>query len=305
MNIGLLLGLGVGLGMVLVTTRLAALGPPTLADRLALHLRRPASDAPLLDGVSSTVEGLLGPSVRAAAARLERVVGGGDSVQRRLLQAGGTLDLQGFRIQQVLWAAAFFGGSLMLSLAMLAAGSARSPGLLLVFTASMAVAGILARDQALGRQIRRREQRIVSELPTVADLLAVSVAAGESPSAALERTARVTRGELGHELDLVLNDVRSGTGLVASLDSMSRRVRVPAVTRFVDGIAVAVERGTPLADVLRAQAADAREVRKRTLMEVGGRKEILMLVPVVFLVLPVTVLFALYPGIAHFDVIAP
>lgn len=305
MNIGLLLGLGVGLGMVLVTTRLAALGPPTLADRLALHLRRPASDAPLLDGVSSTVEGLLGPSVRAAAARLERVVGGGDSVQRRLLQAGGTLDLQGFRMQQVLWAAAFFGGSLMLSLAMLAAGSARSPGLLLVFTASMAVAGILARDQALGRQIRRREQRIVSELPTVADLLAVSVAAGESPSAALERTARVTRGELGHELDLVLNDVRSGTGLVASLDSMSRRVRVPAVTRFVDGIAVAVERGTPLADVLRAQAADAREVRKRTLMEVGGRKEVLMLVPVVFLVLPVTVLFALYPGIAHFDVIAP
>lgn len=305
MNIGMLLGLGMGLGMVLVTTRLAALGPPSLADRLALHLRRPASDAPLMDGVSSTVEGLLGPSVRAAAARLERVVGGGDSVQRRLLQAGGTLDLQAFRMQQVLWAAAFFGGSLLLSLAMLAAGSARSPGLLLVFTASMAVAGILARDQALGRQIRRREQRIVSELPTVADLLAVSVAAGESPSAALERTARVTRGELGHELDLVLNDVRSGTGLVASLDSMSRRLRVPAVTRFVDGIAVAVERGTPLADVLRAQAADAREVRKRTLMEVGGRKEVLMLVPVVFLVLPVTVLFALYPGIAHFDVIAP
>ena len=50
------------------------------------------------------------------------------------------------------------------------------------------------------------------------------------------------------------------------------------MTRFVDGIAVAVERGTPLADVLRSQAADAREVRKRTLMEIGGRKEILMLV---------------------------
>jgi tight adherence protein C len=90
-----------------------------------------------------------------------------------------------------------------------------------------------------------------------------------------------------------------------ALDAMSHRVAVPAVTRFVDGITVAVDRGTPLADVLRAQASDAREVRKRTLMDVGGRKEILMLVPVVFLVLPVTVLFALYPGLAHFDVIAP
>lgn len=306
MTVGLLLGLGFGFGVLLVAARLSTLGPPSLADRVSLHLRRPESDAPLMDGgLSSTVEGLLSPYVRSAAIRLERIVGGGPSVQRRLLQAGGTLDLQGFRMQQVLWAAGFFGAALMLSLTMVAAGSARSPGLLLVFTAGMAVAGVLARDQALSREIRRREARIVSELPTVADLLAVSVAAGESPSAALERTARVTRGELGHELDLVLNDVRSGAGLVASLDAMSRRVCVPAVTRFVDGIAVAVERGTPLADVMRAQAADAREVRKRTLMEIGGRKEILMLVPVVFLVLPITVLFALFPGLAHFDVIAP
>jgi len=31
-------------------------------------------------------------------------------------------------------------------------------------------------------------------------------------------------------------------------------------------------------------------------MEQGGKKEIAMMVPVVFLVLPVTVLFAVYPG---------
>ncbi|HYN30253.1 MAG TPA: hypothetical protein VES95_10355 [Dermatophilaceae bacterium] len=31
-------------------------------------------------------------------------------------------------------------------------------------------------------------------------------------------------------------------------------------------------------------------------MEEGGRKEILMMVPVVSLILPVTVLFAVYPG---------
>ena len=32
-------------------------------------------------------------------------------------------------------------------------------------------------------------------------------------------------------------------------------------------------------------------------METGGKKEIAMMVPVVFLLLPVTVLFALFPGI--------
>ena len=33
-------------------------------------------------------------------------------------------------------------------------------------------------------------------------------------------------------------------------------------------------------------------------MEAGGKKEIAMMVPVVFLVLPVTVLFAVFPGFA-------
>jgi hypothetical protein len=46
-----------------------------------------------------------------------------------------------------------------------------------------------------------------------------------------------------------------------------------------DGLVVAVERGTPLGDVLRAQAADVREQHKRDLIEAGGRREVLMLVP--------------------------
>ena len=71
----------------------------------------------------------------------------------------------------------------------------------------------------------------------------------------------------------------------------------PALARFVDGIVVAVERGTPLAEVLRAQAQDVREERASRGHGAGGRrKEIAMMVPVVFLVLPVTVVFAVYPG---------
>lgn len=305
---GALLGLVASLGLLLVVVRLPALGPLSLSERLVAHLgpraRVGGADAPDLT-VSSTMEGLARPYLLRAAAALERLLGGGGSVQRRLLRAGSDLDLAGFRVEQVLWGAGLFAVAVAASLAVVAAGSARSPGLLLVFCLGMAVGGVLLRDQQLSRSVRAREERILSELPTVADLLAVSVAAGESPAAALERVSRITRGDLGHELALTLADVRAGSGLVAALDGMAQRVAVPAVTRFVDGIAVAVERGTPLAEVLRSQAADAREVRKRTLMEIGGRKEVQMLVPVVFLVLPVTVLFALYPGLAQFTVITP
>ena len=306
MTSGVLAGAGVGLGVWIVVARLSMLGPPGLADRVLLHLRRPSVDGPLLGtGVSATVEGLVRPYAQRAAAHLERVLGGGASVQRRLHRAGSPLSLQDFRVQQVVWAALFTAGAMAVSLALIASGSARSPGLLLLFSAGMGVAGVIARDQVLSRDIRSREARILAELPTVADLLAISVTAGEAPTGALERTSRIAKGELGAELSRVLADVRSGRSLVASLDAMSARLAVPALSRFTDGITVAVERGTPLADVLRAQAADAREVRTRTLMEIGGRKEILMLVPVVFLVLPVTILFALFPGLVHFDVVAP
>ena len=56
-------------------------------------------------------------------------------------------------------------------------------------------------------------------------------------------------------------------------------------------------RGAPLAHVLQDQAVDAREDAKRALIEAAGRKEILMLLPLVFLILPLSVLFAVFPGI--------
>ena len=102
---------------------------------------------------------------------------------------------------------------------------------------------------------------------------------------------------MGQELAETLGRARAGTPLVEALQGLVERTSLAPLARFVDGLVVALERGTPLAEVLRAQAADVREAGKRELLDSGGRKEIAMMVPVVFLVLPVTVLFALFPGL--------
>ena len=60
--------------------------------------------------------------------------------------------------------------------------------------------------------------------------------------------------------------------------------------------------GAPLAEVLRAQAADVRDAAKRELMESAGRKEIGMMVPLVFGVLPLTVIFAAFPAVVALDI---
>jgi tight adherence protein C len=159
------------------------------------------------------------------------------------------------------------------------------------------VGGILGRDWWLTQQVQKREELLLAEFPVVAELLALAVTAGESPTAAIARVTRLSGGELARELGAALGRARAGVPLMDALQQVADQTSLDPLARFIDGLLVAIERGTPLAEVLRAQAADVREAGKRRLLEAGGRKEIAMMVPVVFLVLPVTVLFALFPGL--------
>ncbi|HEX5995409.1 MAG TPA: type II secretion system F family protein [Jiangellales bacterium] len=306
---GAILGAAFGAGLLLAWSALPLRRRPLLEGRLVPYLPRlpehPALSPERIVTPFPTLERLLRPYLTRGAALLERVLGGGTSVRRRLTQAGDPMTVQEFRVDQVVWGAAGFGLGAAVSIILQAGGQVRSPLVLLVFSASAGAAGVVARDQRLTREVRRREQRILAEFPAVADLLALAVAAGEGPVGALERVAKVSSGELGRELGRALADARAGATLVQALDGIGDRTSLPPLARFADGIAVAVERGTPLADVLRAQAADVREARKRHLMEVGGRKEIAMMIPVIFLVLPVTILFALYPGLIQISTIVP
>jgi tight adherence protein C len=307
---GALLGLVAAMGALLAIASSPPMRRVRLDDRLAPYLRDTPRPSRLLAARQTrtpfpTLERLLGPVLRDLAVRVDRAIGGTASVRRRLDQSGRDVTVEEFRVEQVLWGA---GGLLVgLFLAVLAAsrGSRTSPLGFLILAAVLSLGGVLARDRALSAAVNRREIRIINEFPTIAELLALAVGAGEGPVAALERVAGLARGELPRELARALAEARAGASVVNALEAMAARTSLPALARFVDGMAIAVQRGTPLADVLRAQATDVREMGRRTLLEAGGRKEIAMLVPVVFLVLPVTVIFALFPGFYSLQLAVP
>lgn len=297
---GAALGLVAGLGAVLAVRRVPMLRRPTFDDRLAPYLRVGSRSSRLLEDQRTatpfpTLERVLGPLVVDVARRLERLLGGGGSVRKRLDRAGSSTTLEQFRAEQVLWGAVGLQVSLAAGFLVLARGNG-DPVPLLILCLLAGAAGVVGREQWLGRQVARREQRMMTEFPTVAELLALAVAAGEGAAGALERVTRISSGELARELRRALSDARAGANLVVALHGVAERTALPPLARFVDGVAIAVERGTPLADVLRAQAVDVREAGRRNLLEAGGRKEIAMMLPVVFLVLPVTIIFALFPG---------
>jgi tight adherence protein C len=296
---GVLVSALFGLGAWVALVSSPPLRRPRLDDRLAPYLRDTSRPSRLLDQSRAltpfpTVERLLRPLLQESGRLLDRTLGGVVSAQRRLDQLGRGQTLQEFRAEQVLWGGAGLLAGLLVSVLLAARGA--EPVGLVVLVLLAGVGGVLGRDRWLSRQVRRREERMAAEFPTVAELLAMAVTAGEGALGALERVARTSRGELSAELRRALADARAGTPLVQALDRVGARTSMPALARFVEGVAVAVERGTPLADVLRAQAVDVRESGRRQLLEAGGRKEIAMMVPVVFLVMPVTVVFALFPG---------
>ena len=303
---GALLGLVAGSAVLLVWSRVGAIRRPQLAVRVLPYLRDlpPFAQSPAASPVRPGLLGpVLGPLVDTGADWVERVMGGAASVRRRLECAGLDLTVHDFRVQQVLWGLVGFAATAAYGvLRSFGGGDTVSSALLCAVGLAL---GVIGRDYHLSGQVRDRERRILLEFPAVAEMLALAVAAGEAPVAALDRVCRRSGGELSRELSLVLADVRTGSPVGDAFDQWAARSGQPVVARFAQGIAVAVERGTPLADVLHAQAADVREAGRRELIEAAARKEVFMMVPVVFLVLPVTVFFAFWPGVVGLSLTTP
>jgi tight adherence protein C len=302
---GAVLGLVAGLGLWTMMGAVPRFRRARLLDRVAPHVLDVSEGARRHLALTTVhplpVLGTLGaPAVVPLRRWLARVLGGAERIERLLGQAGSAEDVERHRSRQlvglVLGAAA---GAVIAA----AAGSAAlltgtiPQAQLVALPVVAAVAGLIACDSALQRRAKRRIARISAELPTVLEFLALSLAAGEGLLDALRRVARVGSGELAGELGRVVADVGTGIAVTRAFDDLARRLALPSVSRLVDQLAGSLERGTPLAEVLRAQAQDAREVAKRELLESAGRKEVGMLVPLVFLILPLTIVFALFPGV--------
>jgi tight adherence protein C len=281
--LGMLLGLTAGVGLVLVLGYAPPFRSVRLVDRLAPYVHDTPPPSRLLGtatepGMLAAVRRVFGPVLGDGARFVDKFLGGRAAVRRRLDALGGSSTVEDFRIEQVVW-----GGLGLLGAAVLATvGSVLAGGVNVLSVGLLCLAGVvggvLGRDWWLTQQVQRRETLLLAEFPVVAELLALAVTAGESPVAAIARVSRLSGGELARELGGALGRARAGVPLVDALQEVADRTSLEPLARFIDGLLVAIERGTPLAEVLRAQAADVREAGKRRLLEAGGRKEIQMMV---------------------------
>ena len=288
------LGSALGIGICLLLSLAPRWGAPTLAHRIAPYIRDVTDPRGLgLAPVASAPGAALAWSTLQR--RFARVVGGDESIRRRLTQAGRAMDASAFRGRQLAWSIVGLaaGGLVVVVAVLLGRGS---PSLVLL-PPLVAVGAALCCDAWLTHVARARVARVREELPTVLEFVALCLAAGEGILDSLRRVSEVGAGELTAELRGVIVAVGTGSSLSESLTRLAAGLEIPALSRSIDQLVAAIERGAPLAHVLQAQALDAREDAKRALIERAGRKEIYMLFPLVFLILPLSVLFAVFPGI--------
>jgi len=296
-----------GTGILVATSAHPRLRRPRLRRRLTPYLGAVGPRRSALLDVGAPASGavaVLGPVRHALGARLQTLAGDGRDVDERLRAAGSELDASSFRAEQVTWALVGLLGGVALGLLLAAAGRSVSATLVLGLGGVGAIGGIVARDRSLSRAVDRRRAAVRAALPTMVDLVCLAVTAGESLRGALELVASTAGGPLGDELRRVLRTARGGVPLLDALATSGRALDLAPFDRFVAAVGAAQERGVPLADALRTLAFDLRASSTRDLIEVAGRKQVSMLVPVVVLILPVAMVFAFYPGVVAIRTLA-
>lgn len=230
-----------------------------------------------------------------------RILGRPDrtKVRVRLTQIGRENEYESFRLKQLVTATA--AGSISIALGYVVSGSTSVAAIFSAATAMLAFAYV---DRKLTRDVKLHRARLESEFAPVVEMLTLSLSAGETPLGAMNRIADRSDGVLAKEFGRVVAEVRDGAPFHSALDSMGFRTDCVVIRRFVDALITAMLRGAPLVDVLQRHALEARSTQRNVLLDKAGKAEISMMIPVVFLILPISVLFALWPSVTNLNLFA-
>jgi tight adherence protein C len=161
------------------------------------------------------------------------------------------------------------------------------------------VLGAVAPDLWLRSRISSRKHTIVRELPDMLDMLTISVEAGLGFDSALAKLVRTSRGPLAEEFGRVLQEIQAGSSRKEALRAMAERVDTPELSTFVASIIQADMFGVSIVQVLRAQSADMRLRRRQRAEEVAQRAPVKMVFPIVFCILPATLIVVAGPAVVR------
>jgi tight adherence protein C len=142
-----------------------------------------------------------------------------------------------------------------------------------------------------------KNDELLLELPQHLELLAANLSAGQGFMEALSAQSQSARGKFADHLRRLEKRLRFGSSLEAALRALAEESRSDSVTEFANKVELSLIRGTPLADQMSLLADATRTKLRLQILRKAGKNELLMLIPLVFLILPVTIGFAIFPSL--------
>ena len=144
---------------------------------------------------------------------------------------------------------------------------------------------------------RNQDLDFLFQLPDFLDLFSVALSSGESVHSALSRVVPRMHGVVASEFEQLLLALELGSDFESELTQMSIRNSNNPLSEVANRLLLAIRRGSPIAQLLTNQAAFVRNDLHNQMLKQSGRNETRMLIPLVFLILPVTILFAIFPSL--------
>lgn len=154
-------------------------------------------------------------------------------------------------------------------------------------------------DRVLGMLFASKAdlKQIDLEIADFAQCLGLLLGNGLPVNVAIGWLAPRASGLIATEFQKITLSLDLGADLLAELAKLSKRLPNQQLVELCEKLSVAILRGAPVSSQVISQAGAARAMLHRQLLKQAGSNETKMLIPVILLILPVTVLFAIFPSI--------
>lgn len=116
-------------------------------------------------------------------------------------------------------------------------------------------------------------------------------------------SSTASHSEMRGVVQEILKGVDQGLSIERALDHAVMRAGSEQLRRFSDAVILGMERGSSMGQMLRNLINETRTQSKILVMQRAGKAEIKLLIPVVFLILPISVIFAIWPSYVNLALI--
>jgi len=164
-----------------------------------------------------------------------------------------------------------------------------------IFALIVLVISFFLPDNELDNKIKERRTSIQLDFPDFLNKLTLLINAGMTVTRAWEKIVTDSKKDsvLYEELSLTIADIRSGKPEILAYEDFAKRCKIPEITKFVSVVVQNMKKGnSEMVSILRLQAAECWEMRKRTAKRLGEELSTKLLFPMMIMFMAILIIVA-------------